>query len=166
MDLLNQDRSPLCNTRPQHILDPSIQRPLTHFSLISHGFGSPAIVAALTAIQVCKSNVNCECFRFLIDLSWIFCSAEFSKWIIKIPGQNVSNEWWRHGFIVNRQKQNGQWQKVMITSHYYSLQTLEANNHSLSLHTVRWLRQHSHTQNVLHPMACQRRTAIFFISNS
>lgn len=44
-------RSPLCNTRPQHLLDPSIQRHLTHFSLISHGFGSPAIVAALTAIQ-------------------------------------------------------------------------------------------------------------------
>lgn len=53
MDLLNQDRSPLCNTRPQHILEPAIQRHLTHFSLISHGFGSPAIVAALTAIQVC-----------------------------------------------------------------------------------------------------------------
>ncbi|CAB0031458.1 unnamed protein product [Trichogramma brassicae] len=51
MDLLNQDRSPLCNTRPQHILDPSIQRHLTHFSLISHGFGSPAIVAALQAMQ-------------------------------------------------------------------------------------------------------------------
>ncbi len=52
MDLLNQDRSPLCNTRPQQILDPSIQRHLTHFSLITHGFGSPAIVASLTAIQV------------------------------------------------------------------------------------------------------------------
>ena len=52
MDLLNQDRSPLCNTRPQQILDASIQRPLTHFSLITHGFGSPAIVAALTAVQV------------------------------------------------------------------------------------------------------------------
>merc|ERR1719220_1880800 len=51
MDLLNQDRSPLCNTRPQPILDPNIQRHLTHFSLITHGFGSPAIVAALTAIQ-------------------------------------------------------------------------------------------------------------------
>jgi transcription factor AP-2 len=51
MDLLNQDRSPLCNTRPQQILDPSIQRHLTHFSLITHGFGSPAIVAALTAIH-------------------------------------------------------------------------------------------------------------------
>ena len=51
MDLLNQDRSPLCNTRPQQLLDPSIQRHLTHFSLITHGFGSPAIVAALTAIH-------------------------------------------------------------------------------------------------------------------
>ena len=51
MDLLNQDRSPLCNTRPQQILDPGIQRHLTHFSMITHGFGSPAIVAALTAIQ-------------------------------------------------------------------------------------------------------------------
>lgn len=58
MDLLNQDRSPLCNTRPQLILDPSIQRHLTHFSLISHGFGSPAIVAALTAIQVNILIVN------------------------------------------------------------------------------------------------------------
>merc|ERR1712051_771027 len=52
MDLLNQDRSPLCNTRPQPILEPGIQRHLTHFSLITHGFGSPAIVAALTAVQV------------------------------------------------------------------------------------------------------------------
>ena len=56
MDLLNQDRSPLCNTRPQPILDPSIQRHLTHFSMITHGFGSPAIVASLTAIQVIIHN--------------------------------------------------------------------------------------------------------------
>ena len=52
VDLLNQDRSPLCNTRPQPLLEPSVQRHLTHFSLITHGFGSPAIVAALSAIQV------------------------------------------------------------------------------------------------------------------
>ena len=51
MDLLNQDRSPLCNTKPAIILEPSIQRHLTHFSMITHGFGSPAIVAALTSIQ-------------------------------------------------------------------------------------------------------------------
>lgn len=48
---MNQDRSPLGNTRPQPILDPSIQRHLTHFSLITHGFGAPAVVASLTAVQ-------------------------------------------------------------------------------------------------------------------
>ena len=51
IDLLNQDRSPLCNTKPKHILEPEIQSHLTHFSLITHGFGSPAIVGALTAVQ-------------------------------------------------------------------------------------------------------------------
>ncbi|CAC5374286.1 TFAP2A_B [Mytilus coruscus] len=51
MDLLNQDRSPLGNTRPQPILEPGIQKHLTHFSLITHGFGSPAIVASLTAVN-------------------------------------------------------------------------------------------------------------------
>lgn len=50
VDLLNQDRSPLCNTNPSPLLDPSIQRHLTQFSMITHGFGSPAIIAALTAI--------------------------------------------------------------------------------------------------------------------
>ena len=33
------------------MLEPSIQRNLTHFSLITHGFGSPAIAAALTSVQ-------------------------------------------------------------------------------------------------------------------
>ena len=51
MDLLNQDRSPLCNTKPAMILDPGIQSHLTSFSCTTHGFGSPAIVASLTAIQ-------------------------------------------------------------------------------------------------------------------
>jgi len=51
MDLLNHDRSPLCNTKPKQILEPSVQKALTDFSLITHGFGSPAIVASLTAFQ-------------------------------------------------------------------------------------------------------------------
>merc|ERR1711936_672439 len=60
MDLLNQDRSPLCNTNPQPILEPGIQRHLTHFSMITHGFGSPAIVAALTAIgNYMKESIKC-----------------------------------------------------------------------------------------------------------
>merc|ERR1711962_1123365 len=64
MDLLNQDRSPLCNTSPQPILDPMIQRHLTNFSMITHGFGSPAIVAALTAIQ----NYMNESIKYLDKL--------------------------------------------------------------------------------------------------
>lgn len=59
VDLLNKDRSPLCNTRPPLLLDASIQRHLTHFSLISHGFGSPAIVAALSAFQVGMPAQQC-----------------------------------------------------------------------------------------------------------
>ena len=51
VDLMNQDRSALGNTRPQMILEPNIQRHLTHFSLITHGFGSPTLVASFTALQ-------------------------------------------------------------------------------------------------------------------
>ena len=61
VDLLNHDRSPLCNSRPQNILEPNIQRNLTHFSLISHGFGSPAIIAALSSMQ----NFLNESIKFL-----------------------------------------------------------------------------------------------------
>ncbi|XP_076213222.1 transcription factor AP-2-epsilon isoform X2 [Aptenodytes patagonicus] len=50
-DLIAQDRSPLGNSRPSLILEPGIQSCLTHFSLITHGFGGPAICAALTAFQ-------------------------------------------------------------------------------------------------------------------
>lgn len=50
-DLLTQDRSPIGNTKPQSSLDPSIQKPLAQFSAITHGFGTPAICAALTALQ-------------------------------------------------------------------------------------------------------------------
>lgn len=50
-DLLAQDRSPIGNTHPQPILEDSVQRPLTQFSSITHGFGTPAICAAMTALQ-------------------------------------------------------------------------------------------------------------------
>lgn len=49
--MLTQDRSPLGNSRPAPILEPGIQSCLTHFSLITHGFGSPAICAAMTSLQ-------------------------------------------------------------------------------------------------------------------
>ena len=51
--MLNQDRSPPhYNPRAPMLLDPSIQRNLTQFSLITHGFGGPAIGAALTSFQI------------------------------------------------------------------------------------------------------------------
>ncbi len=50
-DLLNCDRSPLGNSKPTPILEPAMQRQLSHFSLITHGFGSPAIVAVLNSFQ-------------------------------------------------------------------------------------------------------------------
>jgi len=56
IDLLNQDRSPLCNSRHPPILEPNIQRHLTHFSLITHGFRSPAICAALTGLTAAMNE--------------------------------------------------------------------------------------------------------------
>ncbi|XP_053559429.1 transcription factor AP-2 gamma isoform X1 [Bombina bombina] len=50
-DLLTQDRTPLMNNRPNPILEPGIQGCLAHFSLITHGFGSAAICAAMTSVQ-------------------------------------------------------------------------------------------------------------------
>ncbi|CAF1299491.1 unnamed protein product [Rotaria magnacalcarata] len=51
-DLLTQDRSPLgTNSRLASVLDVSFQRHLTNFSLITHGFGTPAIIGAMSALQ-------------------------------------------------------------------------------------------------------------------
>ncbi|CAB1339765.1 unnamed protein product [Coregonus sp. 'balchen'] len=56
-DLLSQDRSPLGSSRPTPILDLDIQRHLTHFSLITHGFGTPAVCAALSTFQTVLSEM-------------------------------------------------------------------------------------------------------------
>uniref|UniRef100_A0A8C2VEB4 Transcription factor AP-2 gamma n=1 Tax=Chinchilla lanigera TaxID=34839 RepID=A0A8C2VEB4_CHILA len=50
-DLLNQDRTPNGNNRPTPVLEANIQNCLSHFSLITHGFGSQAICAAVSALQ-------------------------------------------------------------------------------------------------------------------
>ena len=92
MDLLNQDRSPLCNTRPQQILEPGIQRHLTHFSLITHGFGSPAIVAALTAVQVIILFRERDWYYLPIFSSSVICivvSPQQNTSITKANGNNV-----------------------------------------------------------------------------
>nr|CAG5866123.1 unnamed protein product [Menidia menidia] len=51
LDLLSQDRSPLGGGRPAPCLEAGVQASLTHFSLLTHGFGGPAIGAALAAFQ-------------------------------------------------------------------------------------------------------------------
>ncbi|XP_023687767.1 transcription factor AP-2-epsilon isoform X1 [Paramormyrops kingsleyae] len=51
VDLMAQDRSPLGAGRPTPCLEPAVQGSLTHFSLLTHGFGAPAICAALSAFQ-------------------------------------------------------------------------------------------------------------------
>ncbi|KAL6457139.1 hypothetical protein MHYP_G00341020 [Metynnis hypsauchen] len=51
VDLMSQDRSPLGASRPTPCLEPGVQGSLTHFSLLTHGFGTPAICAALSAFQ-------------------------------------------------------------------------------------------------------------------
>ena len=51
VDLLSQDRSPVGNARPPSLVDAAMQRHLSHFSAITHGFGTPAVAAALNAVQ-------------------------------------------------------------------------------------------------------------------
>ena len=61
-DLLAQDRSPLgTNSRLAPVLDVSIQRHLTHFSYVTHGFGTPAIVGAMSALQNYLTEMSKTC---------------------------------------------------------------------------------------------------------
>ena len=77
MDLLNQDRSPLCNTRPQPLMEPGIQRHFTHFSMISHGFGTPAIVAAMSAILVMSISTLHSFLTVMFDKNFLNESLKF-----------------------------------------------------------------------------------------
>uniref|UniRef100_A0A914RV74 Transcription factor AP-2 C-terminal domain-containing protein n=1 Tax=Parascaris equorum TaxID=6256 RepID=A0A914RV74_PAREQ len=45
MEVLQLDRSPLLNNKPEPVLEENLQRPMTNFSLVTHGFGTPAILA-------------------------------------------------------------------------------------------------------------------------
>uniref|UniRef100_A0A8C4QZB1 Transcription factor AP-2 C-terminal domain-containing protein n=1 Tax=Eptatretus burgeri TaxID=7764 RepID=A0A8C4QZB1_EPTBU len=56
-DLLGQDRSQLGSSRPTPLLESEVQRQLNHFSLITHGFGTPAICAVLNSFQAVLSEV-------------------------------------------------------------------------------------------------------------
>ncbi|ELK32346.1 Transcription factor AP-2 gamma [Myotis davidii] len=50
-DLLHRDQTPNGNNRPAPVLEANIQNHLSHFSLMTHGFGSQAICAAVSAMQ-------------------------------------------------------------------------------------------------------------------
>ncbi|KAL3125502.1 hypothetical protein niasHT_004466 [Heterodera trifolii] len=60
--LLAADRSPICDRRPELVLDPCIQKQLTHFSMITHGFGGIAMLSLLEALAICldESLINLE----------------------------------------------------------------------------------------------------------
>ena len=51
-DVLAQDRSPVMNGAPTPILKDKVQKSLTNFSSVTHGFGNPAIRNMLDALQV------------------------------------------------------------------------------------------------------------------
>jgi len=58
-DLISQDRSPLgTNSRLTPVLDVTTQKHLTHFSLVTHGFGTPAIIGAMSALQNYLTEIN------------------------------------------------------------------------------------------------------------
>lgn len=60
--MLAQDRSPLgTNSRIAPVLDVSIQRHLTHFSYVTHGFGTPAIIGAMSALQNYLTEMSKVC---------------------------------------------------------------------------------------------------------
>ncbi|CAJ0573419.1 unnamed protein product, partial [Mesorhabditis spiculigera] len=50
-ELLQSDRSPMQNNQPDSLLDNGTQEALTGFSLSTHGFGTPAVLAAMNCLQ-------------------------------------------------------------------------------------------------------------------
>lgn len=47
INLLNMDRSPVCESNPVPVLEPNIQDPLSTFSMLTHGFGTPAVLVGM-----------------------------------------------------------------------------------------------------------------------
>ena len=91
IDLLVRDQSPL-GARPllpaaaanalspaATPLDVTVQRHLSHFSQITHGFGGPAIVAAMSAVQNYLNEL----------LKCVDRSADFRL----VPGADISAPW-------------------------------------------------------------------------
>lgn len=49
--ILKADSSPVANQRKEQILESEVQDPLTAFSMMTHGFGNPAIQAVLEMFE-------------------------------------------------------------------------------------------------------------------
>uniref|UniRef100_A0A914YQ21 Transcription factor AP-2 C-terminal domain-containing protein n=1 Tax=Panagrolaimus superbus TaxID=310955 RepID=A0A914YQ21_9BILA len=47
MNLLDMDKSPVCDQNPTPVLEPSIQDPLSTYSMLTHGFGTPAVAVGM-----------------------------------------------------------------------------------------------------------------------
>uniref|UniRef100_A0AC35FPS2 Transcription factor AP-2 C-terminal domain-containing protein n=1 Tax=Panagrolaimus sp. PS1159 TaxID=55785 RepID=A0AC35FPS2_9BILA len=47
MNLLEMDKSPVCDQNPVPVLEPSIQDPLSTYSMLTHGFGTPAVAVGM-----------------------------------------------------------------------------------------------------------------------
>ena len=65
------DGTPLTSLERQSLaagpLDPDMQKHLTNFSLITHGFGGPAMVAALNAFRHYLTAMRASCERLAAD---------------------------------------------------------------------------------------------------
>ena len=87
VDLLVSDQSPL-GARPllpaisslppsTAPLDATVQRHLSNFSLVTHGFGGPAIVAAMSAVQNYLSELL-KCVDRAPDFHRLPAGADFA----------------------------------------------------------------------------------------
>ncbi|KAL3083354.1 hypothetical protein niasHS_011156 [Heterodera schachtii] len=53
LTLLEQDRSPIMDTVPEPILRPEMQEALSNFSMLTHGFGNPAVQVGVACFVSC-----------------------------------------------------------------------------------------------------------------
>ena len=148
VDLLNQDRSPLGNTRPQPILEPNIQRHLTHFSLITHGFGSPAVVAACTAVQ----NYLTEMLKFMDKTNPNLQQQQQQNSSLNVTG-NVSSGLDNKKDIITKEE-NRKWSgKPLLSLEYccylYEFTYLRHADHGwVAWYLLRWLARDAHAHRV------------------
>uniref|UniRef100_A0A914HJB6 Transcription factor AP-2 C-terminal domain-containing protein n=1 Tax=Globodera rostochiensis TaxID=31243 RepID=A0A914HJB6_GLORO len=53
LTLLEQDRSPIMDTVPEPILRQELQEPFSNFSMLTHGFGNPAVQVGVSCFVQC-----------------------------------------------------------------------------------------------------------------